>query len=133
MCTRVHLLLLVFLTHLLVGCSESHPRLDDADFIRWLSGERITVSRGLFTDEVWTINSRDVIDFKVNRISRNDATGVYAATVSFRVVRGSAVVEVSEAVIRYTVSYSPGDTAAKPDGRVFKFVDFTPGQVRRIE
>jgi len=138
MCTRVHLLLLVFLPHLLVGCSESrnesHPRPSDAGFIRCLGGQRITVSRGLFTDEVWTINPSDVIDFEVKRISYNAASDLYAATVSFRVVRGSAVAEVSEAIIRYRSTYSSADTAAsKPARRVFEFVDFTPGQVRRIE
>ena len=113
------------LSALITGCTnpEGLPRLSDAGFIAWLDGQRVTSAKGVIFDDVWRIESGEVSDFKVIRITNNPADRIYTATVSFRATAKGKGIQVGEAAIRYKDATESGKA---------QFVDFVPISVSQI-
>ena len=121
--------LVVVLNALMTGCSnpDNLPRPDDTGFINWLKGQKVLVDKGVFINNWWIIESGEVSDFRVIKITNNPSDKIYTATLSFRAIGGGRGIHVREGFIRYKDVNDKGVN----DGKLH-FIDFTPVSFVRI-
>ena len=121
--------LVVVLNGLMIGCSNPHnlPLPSDAGLIDWLKGQKVTTAKGVIFDDVWTIESGEVSDFRVISVTKNPSDKIYTVTVSFRAIGKGRGIHVREGVIRYKDVNRSGVNEGK-----LHFIDFTPVSFVRI-
>ena len=98
------------------------PRPSDARLVGWLNGQKVVYSKGIFSHSYWTIETGEVSNFAVLKITKDPNSGVIAASVRFRATAGGRGIEVKEAIIRYK----------KVGNDELLFVEFVPISFSRI-
>ena len=85
-------IIVAFVTVLLItaGCSQPafHHRPSDKTCMEWLSGERIFIEKGWFSDGYWKIEPQEFQSFSIERIDQND-DGTSIARLKFDLKAGS--------------------------------------------
>ena len=103
--------------------TQTLPRPRDEGFIEWMQGKKVKYDTVLLFDSYWTIEKGEVSNFRVLRITENQAEKIYSATISFKATAKGTGIDVSEAIIRYKDSLQDNKLT---------FMDFIPVKFSKI-